>query len=57
MTTEKREDYINPIAGGSVRWRSVQSSDLGSEIAWDDWQWGGYEILGPYISILVPYCY
>ena len=44
MTTGRREDYINPIVGGSVSWRSVQSSDLGSEVAWDDWQQGGYEI-------------
>jgi len=33
MTASRREDYINPIAGGSVSWRSIHSSDLGSEIA------------------------
>ena len=35
MIVGKREYYINPIAGGTVSWRSVQSSDLGSEIAWE----------------------
>lgn len=31
----KREDYINPTAGGSVSWRSIQSSEIGLEDAWD----------------------
>ena len=43
MTAGKREDYINPTATGSVSWPSVQSSELGSELAWEDWQQGGYE--------------
>ena len=43
MTAGKREDYINPTATGSVSWRNVQSSELGSELAWEDWQQGGYE--------------
>ena len=44
MKAGKRKYYINPTTGGTIRWRSVQSSNLGSEIAWDDWQQGGYEI-------------
>ena len=43
MTAGKWEDYINLTATGSVSWRSVQSSELGSELAWEDWQQGGYE--------------
>ena len=43
MTAGKREDYINLTATSSVSWRSVQSSELGSELAWEDWQQGGYE--------------
>ena len=43
MTERKREGYINPTMGGTISWRSVQSSELGSEIAWDDWQQVGYE--------------
>ena len=37
MTAGRREDYINPTAEDSVSWRRIQSSELGSEIAWDDW--------------------
>ena len=37
MTAGRREDYINPIAEGFVSWRSIQSSELGMEIAWDYW--------------------
>ena len=36
MTARRREYYINPIAEGLVSWRSIQSSELGSEIAWDN---------------------
>ena len=36
MTAGKREDYINLTATGSVSWRSVQSSELGLELAWED---------------------
>ena len=43
MTTGKRDDYINPMAMGSVTWRSVQSSEFGSKLAWEYWQQGGYE--------------
>ena len=41
MTAGKWEDYINPTATASVSWRSVQSSELGSELTWEDWQQGG----------------
>jgi len=44
LTAGKREDYINPMAGGSVSWRSIQSSEIGSEAAWDAWKQGGYEL-------------
>ena len=43
MTAGKREDYINLTTTDSVSWRSVQSSELGLEIAWEDWQQGGYK--------------
>ena len=43
MTAGRRDDYINPTATGSISWRSVQSSEVGSELAWEDWQQGGYE--------------
>ena len=29
---------------GTVSWRSVQSSYVGSEVVWDDWKQGGYEV-------------
>ena len=41
MTVGKQDDYINPTTTGYVSWRSVQSSELGSELAWEDWQQGG----------------
>ena len=37
MTSRKRKDYINLTVTGSVSWRSIQSSELGSEITWEDW--------------------
>ena len=43
MTAGKGEDYINSTTRGTISWRSVQSFDLASKIAWDDWQRGGYE--------------
>lgn len=44
LTAGKREDYINPMGGGSVIWRSIQSLETSSEVAWDAWQQGGYEL-------------
>jgi len=44
LTASKREDYINPPAGGFVSWRSIQSSEVGSEVVWDAWKQGGYKI-------------
>ena len=35
LTIGEREDYINPSAGGSVIWRSIQSLEIGLEAAWD----------------------
>jgi len=40
----KREDYINPTAGVSISWRSIQSSETGSKATWDAWQQGRYEL-------------
>jgi hypothetical protein len=39
-----REDYINPTVDGSVSWRSIQSVNEDSEMAFDSWQQGSYEI-------------
>jgi hypothetical protein len=39
-----REDYINPIVDGSISWRSIQSIDEDSELAFDSWKQGSYEI-------------
>jgi len=44
LTAGKREDYIKPMAGGSVSWRSIQISETGSEATSDAWQQGGYEL-------------
>jgi hypothetical protein len=44
VTTGMREDYINPTTDGSVSWRSIQSADEDSELAFDSWQQGSYEI-------------
>jgi hypothetical protein len=38
VTTGTREDYINPTVDGSVSWRSIQSVDEDSELAFDSWQ-------------------
>jgi hypothetical protein len=43
ITTGMRPDYINPTADGSVSWRSIQSADEDSELAFDSWQQGSYE--------------
>lgn len=37
VTTGKREDYVNPTAGGFVSWRSIQSSETGSQATLDAW--------------------
>jgi hypothetical protein len=43
VTTGTRNDYINPTADGSVSWRSIQSADEDSELAFDSWQQGSHE--------------
>jgi hypothetical protein len=43
ITTGMRPDYINPTADGSVSWRSIQSADEDSKLAFDSWQQGSYE--------------
>jgi hypothetical protein len=43
ITTGMRPDYINPTADGSVSWRSIQSADEDSEVAFDSWKQGSYE--------------
>lgn len=37
LTVGKREDYINPTVGGSVSWRSIQSSKVILGAMWDAW--------------------
>jgi hypothetical protein len=44
LIIRKRQDYINPIADGSISWRIIQSVDEDSEMAFDNWQQGSYEI-------------
>jgi len=44
LTAEKRSDYINPTADGSVSWRSIHSIDGDSETAFQNWQQGRYEM-------------
>jgi hypothetical protein len=39
-----REYYINPTANGLVSWRSIQLAEEDSELAFDNWQQGSYEI-------------
>ena len=43
VTAGIREDYINHIIDGSVSWRSIQSVDEDSELAFDSWKQGSYE--------------
>jgi hypothetical protein len=43
VTIGTRDDYINPTADGLVSWRSIQSVDKDSELAFDSWQQGSYE--------------
>jgi hypothetical protein len=44
VTTGMREDYINHIVDGSVSWRSIQSRDEDSELAYDSRHQVSYEI-------------
>jgi hypothetical protein len=44
ITTGMKEDYINPTVDGSVSWRSIQSADKYSELEFDSWKQGSYEI-------------
>jgi hypothetical protein len=44
VTAGTRNDYINPTVDGSVSWRSIQSADEDSELAFDSWQQGLHEI-------------
>jgi len=32
------------MVGGSVSWRIMQSLKIGSKVAWDAWEQGGYEL-------------
>jgi len=38
LRTGIREDYINLMDKGSIKWQSIRSSEVGSEVRWDDWQ-------------------
>jgi hypothetical protein len=44
ITVGTRNDYINPTIDGSVRWRSIQSVDEDSELAFDSGKQGSHEI-------------
>jgi hypothetical protein len=43
ITIGTRPDYITPTVDGSVSWRSIQSIDEDSEVAFDNWKQGSYE--------------
>jgi hypothetical protein len=43
ITSGIRDDYINPIVDGSVSWRSIQSENEDSELAFESWQQGSYK--------------
>jgi hypothetical protein len=43
VTIGTKDDYINPIADGSISWRSIHSVDEDSELAFDNWKQGSYE--------------
>ena len=38
VTARMREGYINPTVDGSVSWRSIQSMDGDSKLAFESWQ-------------------
>jgi hypothetical protein len=37
ITTRRSEGFINPTFDGSVSWRSIQSMDEDSELAFNSW--------------------
>jgi hypothetical protein len=43
ITTLMRPNYINPIADGSISWRSIRYIDEDSKLSFDSWQEGSYE--------------
>jgi hypothetical protein len=52
VTRGTREDYINSIADGSVSWRSIQSTNEDSELAFDSSQQGSYKIFSRRCAIV-----
>jgi hypothetical protein len=44
VTTRTRDNYINPTIDGSVSWRSIQLVEEDSEMTFDSWKQGSYEI-------------
>jgi hypothetical protein len=44
VTIGTREYYINPIADGLLSWISIHSVNEDSELAFDSWKQGSYEI-------------
>jgi hypothetical protein len=44
ITVGERDDYINPTVDGLVSWRSIESVEKDSELEFDSWQQGSYEI-------------
>jgi len=52
VTEGIREYYINPNVDGSINWRSIQSTDKDSELEFESWQKGSYEIFSRRCSIV-----
>jgi hypothetical protein len=44
VISRMREDYINSTINGSISWRSIESVDEDSELVFDSWKQGSYEI-------------
>jgi hypothetical protein len=44
VTAGRREDYVNLIADGSVRWRSIHSFDSDLEETMYNWQDRNHEL-------------
>jgi len=51
IIVEMRPDYINPTTDGYVSWRSIQSTEEDSELAFG-WQHGSYEIISIIFSTI-----
>jgi hypothetical protein len=52
VTAGMRPDYINPTADGFVSWRSIQSTEEDSKLAFDSWQQGSYKIFSSHCATI-----